>query len=173
MSLQGTRPGYRKCPIQAPNPPILVLPARVIPIDPVEPSPIPGLQHNLDIAPCTSNFHSPFPALPTSDSPHFPSYLLFHPIPSIHSPLISISFPLLVKIQASFLGPSFFGFFGSVVIAQLSCTFWLVSTCKCVHIMHVLLGLGYITQNNIFQFHPFRQRFYKYYIRRTNLSGNN
>ena len=39
-------------------------------------------------------------------------------------------------------------------IACVSCILWLISTDKWVHTMHVLLRLGYHTQDNNFNIHP-------------------
>jgi hypothetical protein len=36
------------------------------------------------------------------------------------------------------------------VVAWVSCTLWLITTYNCVHIIHVLLGLGYLIQDDLF-----------------------
>ena len=49
-------------------------------------------------------------------------------------------------------------------ITWLSSTLWLKSTYKWVHTMHVLLGLGYWTQDDRLTFHPFACKIYDVYI---------
>jgi len=41
------------------------------------------------------------------------------------------------------------------VVPWIFCTFWLIFTYHWVHAIHGLLGLGYLTQDDIFWFHPF------------------
>jgi hypothetical protein len=70
----------------------------------------------------------------------------------LHGPQIAILFPILRKIKASSLGPSLlFAFLSLWLVAWLTCTLWLISTCMWVHTMHVpLITLDYHTQDDIF-----------------------
>ena len=78
------------------------------------------------------------------------------PAPFLHLPLMTILFLLLSEIQSPSLGPSFlFIFLGSVGCIMGILSLWLISMYQWVHAMYVVWGLGYLTQNNIFVFHPF------------------
>ena len=41
---------------------------------------------------------------------------------------------------------------GLWIVVWVSCDLWLISTYQWVHTMYVLLGLGYFTQGDVFQF---------------------
>lgn len=80
---------------------------------------------------------------------------------------ISCSFPSLFPpislhpfVNYDYFNP-FFGLAYCLVplglwnVAWLSCTLSLISICKLIHTMWLLLGLGYFTQDNIFSLYPF------------------
>jgi hypothetical protein len=59
------------------------------------------------------------------------------PVPSFHWPVIFILFPLLRKIQpSSLVSPWYLASLGLLIIAWLSCTLWLISTCWAACLPH-------------------------------------
>jgi hypothetical protein len=68
-------------------------------------------------------------------------------------------FLFLNEFQAPSLGPSFlFNFLGSVAY-NLLLVFY-----EYVHTMHVLLGLGFLTQDEILKFHPFAYKIHGVFV---------
>lgn len=92
--------------------------------------------------------------LPTwSWTPH----LLPYPL-SLPSPASCDCFIPLSKWDSSILTWVFFlfTFLGSVeCVTWVSRTLWLISTYKWVHTVYVILGLGYLPQNDDLKFYPF------------------
>jgi hypothetical protein len=96
-------------------------------------------------------------SLLTSDPEPFP-FLTPSPLPpsSLHLPPI----PPLSKIQASSFGLSFcLVSLGLWSLAWVSCALKLISIYKWVVIIYFLLGLGYLTQDDIHKIHPFTEKF--------------
>ena len=91
-------------------------------------------------------------------SPLLPLHL--YPNPPTHSFLLNFfSHPvwnLMRNIQSAFMGPlNYLGILDLWSLVLLSYTLSVISTYKSVPNIHVFLGLGYHTQDDIFFFHPF------------------
>ena len=119
---------------------------------------LPELWHLLEMPLnfCQFLFSLPISPLHLIPQPGCPLNPLTHPVPSLHPPLMSILLPFWERLKHPSLGSLFY--LASLyvwIVAWLSCILWLISTYKWVHTMHVLLGLRYLTQDDILKFHLF------------------
>ena len=109
-------------------------------------SPTPGLWFIITLPSSPISIHLPCP-LSTALSLHLIPLLL---IPSTHLQWL-FYFPFWVRFKLPPLVlPTYLASLSQWIVAWVSCTLWLISTYMWVHTMHVPLGLGYLTQDNIF-----------------------
>ena len=75
---------------------------------------------------------------------------------------VNILFPLQRSNEGSMLWSSFFlSFVWSGIVSWIFWTFGLIYIYQWVHTIWVLLCLGYLTQDDIFKFHPFACEFHE------------
>ena len=104
----------------------------------------------------------PRDTLPCSSHHRLPLLLFIHLVPNPIPCPLQTQFLLSIHLQYLFYfsfrkrfsylpqGPCYLASLGLWIVAWLSCTLWLISTYKLVQTMHILLGLGYCTWDDIF-----------------------
>jgi hypothetical protein len=134
----GVRHGLRKRPFQTPYQTLLGVIVRVAPIDTLWSLFITGLWHVLEIVP--THLHFLLLVLVTYD----PSYPTTYNLPS--SSLLSSNCYFVFPSEKDSL---LFDFFVSVYYSMIILYFMVNTHLQVSNIMHVLMGLGYLTQDDI------------------------
>ena len=98
-------------------------------------------------------------------NPHYPLHPLCHAVPPFICTLWPFHSYFQVKLKHPRLCPSSCpASLSLLTVAWTSWILWLLSTFKWIHKIYIILGLGYITQDDIFKFHLFACKIHDLFV---------